>query len=47
MGNVIRMACDCGEELVFEADADRVECNCGAVFAVTVSVLRPPAESRC
>ena len=47
MGNVIRMACECGEELVFDADTDRVECDCGTVFAVTVSVLRRPMESRC
>ena len=46
MGNVIRMTCECGEELVFEADTDPIECDCGTGFAVTVSVLRRPIESR-
>jgi hypothetical protein len=43
MHDVIRMGCECGTELVFEVDADRLTCECGAPYAVTVSRLRDPA----
>jgi hypothetical protein len=41
--DVIRMGCECGTELVFEADVEQLTCECGAVSAVTVSRLRDPA----
>ena len=36
------LECSCGRSQSFAPSADRVECECGAVYAVTITELRAP-----
>jgi len=38
----IDMRCACGERLIFDRSTDRVTCECGATYAVTITRLTDP-----
>jgi hypothetical protein len=40
----IDMQCACGERLVFDRSTDRVTCECGATYAVTITRLTAPGD---
>lgn len=38
----VTMTCECGAGLRFSHDESRVECDCGAIYAVTITQISPP-----
>jgi hypothetical protein len=38
------MECRCGRSQSFESTLERLECDCGAVYAVTITELRAPRD---
>lgn len=38
----VRMYCECGREHAFDRDTKRVSCDCGSVYAVSITQLVPP-----
>lgn len=45
-GDSARMTCTCGNSLEFDRDASRVQCECGALFVVTITQIIDPDEHR-
>lgn len=46
MGDLIfTMECSCGRDNPFEDTTTHIECDCGAVYAVTVTELQPPQDN--
>ncbi|WP_255149233.1 hypothetical protein [Halorarius halobius] len=40
----ITIACDCGRTHEIDGGNDRLECDCGCTYAVTVTELKPLLE---
>lgn len=43
-GQTVQMECDCGRLLEFDRGDARPTCECGAVYAATISQLIPPED---
>ena len=43
-GTSFVMSCRCGREVEFDRTVSTIDCECGGVYAVTITVLDDPAE---
>lgn len=40
----VRLRCECGEDVDVMPSAKKIECSCGAVYALTVTQLDAPGD---